>query len=49
MHGVRCGAGKLTYHENHGTLESFDGEWADDLKRNGLLTYREYEIMYYGI
>src|SRR5438046_5216447 len=41
-YGVRSGAGKLVYSENNEHLESFDGEWADDMKKNGLLTYREY-------
>ena len=40
--GIRSGTGKLVYSENNEHLESFDGEWADDMKKNGLLTYREY-------
>jgi hypothetical protein len=44
MHGVRSGAGKLVYSENNGPVESFDGEWADGMKRIGLLTYREYRV-----
>src|SRR5215471_6056907 len=43
-HGVRSGVGKLVYSENNGRLESFDGEWADGMKKNGLLTYREYHV-----
>ena len=41
LHGVRSGAGKLIY-SNNDQFESFDGEWEDNLKKNGLLTYREY-------
>ena len=44
MHGVRSGAGKIVYSDNNGPLESFDGEWAEDMKKNGLLTYREYHV-----
>ena len=40
-HGLRDGPGKLTYSTNP-RLESFDGEWVDDIKKTGLLTYREY-------
>lgn len=43
-HGARSGAGKLVYSENNELVESFDGEWADDMKKNGLLTYREYHL-----
>lgn len=42
LNGLRSGAGKLTYSEDNGNIESFDGEWEDHIKRNGLLTYREY-------
>ena len=40
-HGLRDGPGKLTYSTNP-KVESFDGEWMDDIKKSGLLTYREY-------
>ena len=42
LHGIRSGAGKLTFSEDNRNLKSFDGEWGENLKRNGLLTYREY-------
>lgn len=46
LNGLRSGAGKLTYSEDNGNIESFDGEWEDNIKKNGLLTYREYTPKY---
>ena len=42
VNGVRSGAGKLTYTELNSQIESFDGEWVDNVKTSGLSTYREY-------
>lgn len=42
VNGVRSGAGKLTYSELNSQIESFDGEWVNNFKTSGLLTYREY-------
>jgi hypothetical protein len=46
VRGVRSGAGKLTYSDDNKNLESFDGEWADGLKKNGLLMYREFDPLF---
>jgi hypothetical protein len=46
LNGIRSGAGKLTYSEDNGNIESFDGEWEYNIKKNGLLTYREYTPKY---
>lgn len=40
--GVFSGAGKLTYSIANERLESFDGEWVNGIKINGLMVYREY-------
>jgi len=42
LQGIRSGAGKLTYAETNGHLQSFDGDWVDGKKINGLLMYREF-------
>lgn len=44
VHGVRSGAGKLTYSKTNENIESFDGEWENNVKKNGLLKYREYDL-----
>jgi hypothetical protein len=41
VNGTRSGAGKLTYSESNERLESFDGEWENGNKLNGLMVYRE--------
>jgi hypothetical protein len=44
VHGVRSGAGKLTYSKSDENIEFFDGEWESNAKKNGLLKYREYGL-----
>jgi len=46
LNSLRSGAGKLAYSEDNGNIESFDGEWEHNIKKNGLLTYREYAPRY---
>lgn len=42
VEGVRSGAGKLTYSNANQRIKSFDGEWVNGIKVNGLMVYREY-------
>lgn len=46
--GVRSGAGKLTYSNANEQIKSFDGEWANGIKVNGLMVYREYNPWKYS-